>query len=101
MQLLGTVAGNIRKCSKSYTTSIMTAKVFCAIVRYRKKKSGFECVDPGKGKKMLTAIHSSYLYLKSLKNAALNRKEEWGFGFVCSDKKELERNTVMKDVGLS
>ena len=55
----------------------------------------------GKGKKMFTAIHSSYLYLESLKNAALDRKEEWGFSFVYSDKKELERNTVMKDVGLS
>jgi len=55
----------------------------------------------GKGKKMLTAIHSSYLYLESLKNAALDRKEEWSFGFVCSYKNELERNTVMKDVGLS
>ena len=47
---------------------------------------------------MFTAIHSSYLYLESLKNAALDRKEEWGFGFVYSDKNELERNTVMKDV---
>ncbi len=50
---------------------------------------------------MFTAIHSSYLYLESLKNAALDRKEEWGFSFVYSDKKEIERNTVMKDVGLS
>ncbi len=52
-------------------------------------------------KKMFTAIHSSYLYLESLKNAALDRKQEWGFGFVCSDKNGLERNTVMKDVDLS
>lgn len=51
--------------------------------------------------KMFTAIHSSYLYLESLKNAALDRKEAWGFSFVHSDKNELERNTVMKDVGLS
>jgi len=50
---------------------------------------------------MFTAIHSRNLYLKSLKNAALNHKEEWGFDFVCSDKNKLERNTVMKDVGLS
>lgn len=50
---------------------------------------------------MFTAIHSSYLYLESMKNAALNRKEEWGFGFVYSDKNKFERNTVMKDVGLS
>ena len=47
---------------------------------------------------MFTTIRSSYLYLESLKNAALDRKEEWGFGFVYSDKNKLERNTVMKDV---
>lgn len=50
---------------------------------------------------MFTAIRSSYLYLESLKNAALDCKEEWGFSFVYSDKKELGKNTVMKDVGLS
>ena len=50
---------------------------------------------------MFTAIHSSYLYPESLKNAALGRKEERGFRFVYSDKKVLGRNTVMKDVGLS
>ncbi|MBO5472632.1 MAG: hypothetical protein J6A08_02410 [Lachnospiraceae bacterium] len=58
-------------------------------------------MDLGKEKKMFTVIHSSYLYLESLKNAALDRKEEWGFSFVYSDKKELGRNTVMKDMGLS
>lgn len=50
---------------------------------------------------MFTAIRSSYLYLESLKNASLDHKEEWSFGFVCSDKNKLERNTVVKDVGLS
>ncbi len=49
---------------------------------------------------MFTAIYSSYLYLESLENAPLHRQEEWSFGFVCSDKNELERNTVRKDVGL-
>lgn len=49
---------------------------------------------------MFTAIHSSYIYLKSLKNAALDQIEERGFEFVCSDKNELERNTVMKGVDL-
>ena len=55
----------------------------------------------GKEKRMFTAIRSSYLYLESLKNASLDHKEEWSFGFVCSDKNKLERNTVVKDVGLS
>lgn len=55
----------------------------------------------GKGKKMLTVIRSGYVFPESLKNAALDRKEEWGFGFVCSDKNEPGRNTVMKDAGLS
>ena len=50
---------------------------------------------------MLTTIRSSYLYLESLKSAALYYKNEWGFGFVCSDKNKLERNTVVKDVGIS
>ncbi len=50
---------------------------------------------------MFTAIRSSYLYPESLKNAAPDCREGWGFGFVCSDKYELERNTVMKDAGLS
>lgn len=71
------------------------------IVWYRKKKSGFEEIDPGKEKKMFTAIHSSHISLESLKNAALDRKEEWGFDFVCSDKSELEGDAVVKDAGLS
>lgn len=50
---------------------------------------------------MFTAIRSSYIHLERFKNAALDRKEEWGFDFVCSDKNELERNTVRKDVCLS
>lgn len=50
---------------------------------------------------MFTAIRSSYLYQENLQNAALNYKEEWGFGFVCSDENELVKNTVVKDVGLS
>lgn len=50
---------------------------------------------------MFTAIHSSYLYLENMKNAALDRKGDWGFSFVCSDKNEVEWNTVMKDVNLS
>ena len=76
----------------------MTAKEFCDKVRYRKKKSGSEDMGLGKEKKMFTVNYSSYLYLESLKNAALDCKEELGFGFVYSDKNELERNTVMKDV---
>ena len=79
----------------------MTIKDFCVKVRYIKKKSGFERDGSGKGKKMFTAIRSSYLYLESLKNASLDHKEEWSFAFVCSDKNKLERNTVVKDVGLS
>lgn len=50
---------------------------------------------------MFTTIRSSYLYLESLKNAALDRKEEWGFSFVYSHKNKLEGNTVVMDVGLS
>lgn len=79
----------------------MTAKDFCDIVRYRKKKSGFERNGSGKGKKMFTVICPSHFYLESLKNASLDHKEEWGFGFVCSDENKLERNTVVKDAGLS
>ena len=49
---------------------------------------------------MFAVIRSSYLYLESLKNTALDHKEEC-FRFVCSDKDELESNTVERDVGLS
>jgi hypothetical protein len=58
-------------------------------------------MDLGKEKKMFTAIHSSHLYLECLKKAALERKIEWGFGFVYSDKNKLEKDTVMEDVDLS
>ncbi len=50
---------------------------------------------------MFTAIRSSYLYLESIKNAPLEHKEEWGCVSVCSDKNELEENTVVRDVDLS
>ncbi|MGN0401445.1 MAG: hypothetical protein ACI4HQ_04190 [Acetatifactor sp.] len=50
---------------------------------------------------MFTAIQSSYIYLESLKNAALDYEKEWGFGFVYSDKNKLKGNTVGMDVGLS
>lgn len=50
---------------------------------------------------MFTAIRSSYLYLESKKEAALDHQEERGFGFACSDKTKLEKNTVGKDAGLS
>lgn len=50
---------------------------------------------------MFTAIQSSYLYLESLKNAALDYEKEWGFSFVYSDKNKLEGNTVVMDVDLS
>jgi len=49
---------------------------------------------------MFTTIRPSYLYLESIKSASLDYKKEWGFGFVCSDKNELEGETVWKDVGL-
>lgn len=58
----------------------------------------------GKEKRMFTAIRSSYLYLESLKNAALDYEKEWGFSFVYSDKTDknkLEGNAVVMDVGLS
>ena len=47
----------------------------------------------GKEKRMFTAIRSSYLYLESLKNAALDYEKEWGFSFVYSDKNKLEGNS--------
>lgn len=50
---------------------------------------------------MLTVIQSSYFYLECLKNATLDQKEEWGFGFVCADKNKLKRNAVVKGVALS
>ena len=49
---------------------------------------------------MFTMIRPSYLYLESIKSASLDYKKEWGFGFVCSDKNELEGEPVWKDVGL-
>ena len=55
----------------------------------------------GKEKRMFTAIRSSYLYLESLKNAALDYEKEWGFSFVYSDQNKLEGNAVVMDVGLS
>lgn len=86
---------------ETYTTSIMTARNFYDKIRYRRKKSGFKRDGFGKGKKMFTVIRSSYLYPESLKNASLDHKEEWSFVFVCSDKNGLERNAVVKGVGLS
>lgn len=79
----------------------MTNECFCGILSITEKEKRIRRDGSGKGKKMFTAIHSSYLYPESLKNAALGRKEERGFRFVYSDKKVLGRNTVMKDVGLS
>ena len=58
-------------------------------------------MDPGKEKRMFTVIRSSYLYLESLKNAALDYEKEWSFCFVYSDKNKLEGNTVVMDAGLS
>ena len=55
----------------------------------------------GKGKKMFTAIRLSYLYLESLKSAALYHEKEWGFRFVYLDKNKLEWNTVVMDADLS
>ena len=79
----------------------MTAKDFCDKICYRKRKSGFERDGSGKGKKMFTAICSSYLYLESFKNASPDHQEEWGLCVVCSDKNKLGRNTVVKVAGLS
>ncbi len=81
----------------------MTAKVFCAKVRvrYKRKKSGSKRAGSGKGKRMLTGIRSSYIYLKSLKTAPLNQKDERSFEFVCSDKNKPGRNAVGKAAGLS
>ncbi len=78
----------------------MTMKVFCVKIRCRKRKAAPKEMGPGKGKKMFTVIRSNYFYLESLRNAALGHKEEWGFGFVYSDKNEHERNAVRKDVSL-
>ncbi len=50
---------------------------------------------------MFKVIRPSHFYLESLRSASLDHKEERGFGFVCSDKNKLERNTVVKDAGLS
>ena len=78
----------------------MTNKDFCVKVRYRKRKADPKKGGSGKGKKMFTVIRSNYLYLESLKSAALDHKEEWGFRFVYSDKNGHKRNNVMKDVSL-
>ncbi len=53
----------------------------------------------GKEKRMFTAIRSSYLYLESLKNAALDYEKEWGFSFVYSDKNKLEGNAPVVGTG--
>ena len=50
---------------------------------------------------MFTAMRSSYLYLENLKKSALHSKEAWGCSFVYSDKNELGRNTVVKEVDLT
>lgn len=50
---------------------------------------------------MFAVIRLSYLKPENLKSAALDRKEEWGFHFVCSDENKLKQNTVMMDVDLS
>lgn len=50
---------------------------------------------------MFTVICSSHIYQENLQNASLYRKDEWGFGFVCSDENKLVRNTVVQDVSLS
>lgn len=78
----------------------MTTKVFCVRIRYSKKKSGSGRNGSEKGKQMFTGTFSSDIDLKNLKKPSLDRKEEGFFGFVCSDKNKLKRNTVAKDVGL-
>lgn len=86
---------------KNYTISIMTTKVFCVNIRYSKKKSGSGRNGSEKGKQMFTVTFSSNIDLKKLIKPSLDRKEEWVFDCVCSDKNKLKRNTVAKDVGLS
>lgn len=49
---------------------------------------------------MFAVIRISYLYLESLSNASFDQNK-WGIGFMCSDKKELDRNAVRKEEGLS
>lgn len=62
---------------------------FSVLFYQYQKKSGSEDNGSGKGKKMFTAIRSSYLYLESIKKPALDHKEEWGLSVVCSDKNKL------------
>ncbi len=50
---------------------------------------------------MFTVTFSSDIDLKKLIKPSLDRKEEWVFDYVCSDKNKLKRNTVAKDVDLS
>lgn len=70
-------------------------------MEYRKRKAGPNNMDLGKEKMMFTVICSSHIYQENLQNASLYRKDEWGFGFVCSDENKLVRNTVVQDVSLS
>lgn len=68
---------------------------------WNKRKAGPNNMDSGKEKMMFTVIRSRYIYQENLQNASLNHKDEWGFGFVCSDENKLVRNTVVQDVSLS
>lgn len=49
---------------------------------------------------MFTVIRSDYIYCNSFRYAALECKQERGFGFVCSDENRLERISVTRDVRL-
>lgn len=48
---------------------------------------------------MFTVICSSCLYLESMENAPLKQNDEWGVGFVYSDRNKPEKNTVEKAAG--
>ncbi len=47
---------------------------------------------------MFTVVRISYLNTEWSESAALRLDKEWCFGFVCSDKNKLKKNTVIMDV---
>jgi len=83
------------------SNSNLLLKIYITVATVSYNSFNVKLMGLGKEKRMFTAIRSSYLYLESLKNAALDYEKEWGFSFVYSDKNKLEGNAVVMDVGLS
>lgn len=80
--------------------SVFFAKDFCIRVRYKKKQSRSQGMDPGRRKDVRSDSVKLSVSGTFGKRTAQSEKE-WGVAFVCPDKNKLKRNAVAEDAALS